>query len=294
MKIGIANKKNWDKIDGAILLKNGRMKTLVIVIVACSVMALSLFLVKTFVRTGAQGAAVEQGTVTEQALQAQINTLSSQISGLNRVISQHQAQTKTMPIQAGSQTNQEVSSRIDTMSIETAQLTDKVHSLEAQLATMQDQLKTTSTSIGIVPVNINGLSVSFITKDFNLPMTGPANPTTGQFAIKIANATTSVFTNVDITGTITSSSGLSDSLASGYPQLVDGSALCSYVFYTTQDRVLNFEAFGSGKTSLSIPAKSSITIRPKITLLAGTGQHFPATTFNIALNSITYDVVASK
>jgi hypothetical protein len=69
--------------------------------------------------------------------------------------------------------------------------------------------------------------------------------------------------------------------------------LCSYVYYVTQGRVINFEAFGNGKTSLSIPAKSSVTIRPKITLLAGAGQHFPAATFSIALNTITYDTVVS-
>jgi hypothetical protein len=294
MRIGIANKKSWDRIDGTVLLKNGRMKTLVIVIVACSVIALSLFLVKTFTKTGAPGAAVGKGTATEQALQSQINILSSQISSLNGVISQLQSQSKTASTQTGSQSSQQVSSRIDTMSIEAAELTNKVHSLEAQMATMQDQLKTAGTSIGIVPVNINGLSVSFITDKFNLGMTGSTNSSAGQFAIKIANATNSVFTNVDITGTITCSEGFSQALASGYPQLIDGAGLCSYVYYVTQGRVMNFEAFGNGKTSLSIPAKSSVTIRPKVTVLAGAGQHFPATTFNIALNTITYDTVASK
>ena len=280
-------------MSNTILLKNDRMKTLVIVIVACSLMALSLFLVKAFVKNKSQSAATQQVNTTEQALQSQINTLSGQISSLNSAVSQLQSQAKIVSTETGSQSNQQVSSKIDTMSIETAQLINKVNSLEAQMATMQDQLRTSGTSIGIMPVNINGLSVSFITDNFNLGMTGSANASTGQFAIKIANATSSVFTNVDITGTITSSVSLSEALAPGYPQLVDGAALCSYVYYMTQDRILNFEAFG-GKTSLSIPAKGSVTIRPKITLLAGAGQHFPATAFNIALNTITYDTVAAK
>jgi chaperonin cofactor prefoldin len=294
-KMGRAIKQSWGIMDSAITFKKDRMKrTLIIVIVACSLMALSLFFIRTFVKNGSQGPATAKLTGPEQALQSQINTLSGQISSLNSAVSQLQSQAKTVSTQTGSQLGQQVSSKIDTMSLETTQLTNKVHSLEAQMATMQEQLRTSGTSIGITPVNINGLSVSFITDNFNLGMTGSANPNAGQFAIKIANTTSSVFTNVDITGTITSSESLSEALASGYPQLVDGSALCSYVYYMTQDRILNFEAFGGGKASLSIPAKGSVTIRPKITLLAGAGQHFPAAAFNIALNTITYDTVVSK
>lgn len=283
-------------MDSAITLKKDGMKrTLIIVIVAFSIMALSLFMVKTFVKNKSQGTATHQVNTTEQALQSQINTMSGQISSLNNVIAQLQTQTKTMSTQTGSQLNPQVSSRIDTMSVETEQLTTKVHALEAKVATMQDQLKAAGTSIGIVPIMMNGLSVTLITDEFNLAMTGSSTPNAGQFAIKIANTTTnSVFTNLDITGTVTSSEGSLGALAAGYPQLVDAAGLCSYAYYLTQDKIMNFEAFGNGKASLSIPANGSVTLRPKIALLAAANQRFPATTFNIALSTITYDTVASK
>jgi hypothetical protein len=52
--------------------------------------------------------------------------------------------------------------------------------------------------------------------------------------------------------------------------------------------IITFEAYGS-KGSLSIPIGGSITIRPKISILAVSPNKLSPTTFTIALKAITYD-----
>jgi uncharacterized protein YlxW (UPF0749 family) len=281
-------------MNNSIPFKTDRIKIPITIIVVCSLIAFSLFFIRFFVHTSSEReSSTEKVTAYEQGLQSQITDISNQISGLNRVVSQLQTQIKAMSTQTGSQQDQQVLSKIDTMTLETEQLTNEINLLQSQMATMQDKLKAADTTIGITPIIMNGLSVIFITDSIELGMIGSSNPIAGQFAIKIANTTDSAFSNVDITGTITSSQHFSIALASGYPQLVDGSGTCSYVFYVTQDKIMNFEAFGNGKTSLSIPPGGSITIRPKITLLAATNGHFPAASFCIALKTITYDKAAT-
>jgi outer membrane murein-binding lipoprotein Lpp len=277
-------------MNNAILVKTDKIKIPIIVITVCSLIALAIFFIRYFVLPNLSEEATTKivGT-SELRLQSQINDLSGQISSLNSVVSQLQSQIKAVSTQIGPQPNQASLSKIDTVATQNELLNGKIDVLQAQMATMQEKLNTTSTSIGITPVNINGLSVTFITENISLGMTGPSNINTGQFAIKIANTTTSVFNNVDITGTISSSQYLASSLATGYPQLADGSGLCSYTFYLLNG-IINFEAFGSGKTNLSISPGGSITIRPKISLLAIEKGYFPATNLNIALKTITYDV----
>jgi hypothetical protein len=282
-------------MKNSILVKTDNIKIPIIIIVVCSLIALSLFLVKSFVLSNSGGDSANQiVAASEQGLQSQINDLSGQISSLNKVVSQLQSQTKVITTQTDSQSNQVVLSKIDIMTTQNEQLTSEIDSLQAQMATMRDKLKAADTAIGTTPVNVNGLNVTFITDNIELGMTGASSPNAGQFAIKIANNTSSAFNNIDVTGTITSSQCFMGILAPGYPQLVDGTGLCSYVYYLTQDKTLNFEAYGSGKTSLSIPAGGSIIIRPKIILLTAANEHYPTATFNIALRTITYDTGTTK
>jgi hypothetical protein len=118
---------------------------------------------------------------------------------------------------------------------------------------------------------------------------GSVTPGTAQFAIKIVNTTGLAISNIDVTGTITGSNTYSYYLASAYPQLIDGAALCSYTYSTGGSNVISFEAYGGSK-ALSIPAGGSLTLRPKISLLAQSPYQIPVTTYNIALNAITYDI----
>jgi outer membrane murein-binding lipoprotein Lpp len=277
-------------MNNSISVKTNRIKIPIMVISGCSLLALTVFLVRSFILPNLveEPSAMVEST-SEQRLQTQINDLSNQISSVNSSITQLQSQINSMATQIEPQANQVSLSKIDTIGSQNQILTGKIDALQAQMMTMQDNIKLASTSIGISPVNINGLSVTFITENISLGMTGASNVNFGQFAIKIANTTNTAFNNVDVTGTISSSQFLGSSLATGYPQLVDGSGLCSYTFYL-QNNIVNFEAFGSGKTSLSIPPGGSITLRPKISLLAAEKGYFPATNLNISLKTITYDV----
>jgi hypothetical protein len=263
--------------------------------VACSLIALALFLVKSFIHANSEETSpAEIVTASEKRLQLQINDLSSKISAINNTVTQLQSQPTVTGIPTASPANQQqISNNIDAITADTQQLSSKIDSLQAQVATLQDKLTTADTAIGITPIILNGLSITFITNNIELEMTGAAIPSAGQFAIKIANTTSTAFTNVDITGTITSSQNLTDDLAPGYPQLADGAGLCSYVFFMTQYKIMNFEAFGVGKTALSIPAGGSIILRPKISLLAAVNEHLPAISFSLALKNITYDIVTT-
>jgi hypothetical protein len=278
-------------MNNSLLVKTERIKVPIIVIAVCSLIALSLLLVRSFVLPNiAKERATKIELTSEQKLQSQINDLSGQLSSVNGFLSQLQSQIKSVSSQTDPQPYLVSVSKIDTMATQNELLTSKIDSIQAQMATMQGKLDAASTSIGISPVNINGLSVTFITENITLGMTNSSSINPGQFAIKIANTTNSAFSNVDVTGIITSSQYFGSTLATGYPQLVDGSGLCSYAFYMTQNSIINFEAFGTGKTSLTIPAGGSITIRPKISLLAAPKENFPATILNISLKTITYDV----
>ena len=82
-------------------------------------------------------------------------------------------------------------------------------------------------------------------------------------------------------------------MANGYHQVIDGSKVCTIAYSFTGGSKILFEAYGSGKT-LSIPVGSSITIRPKVSILAMEHYTLPANTFYVGVNAITYDSGVSK
>ena len=57
-------------------------------------------------------------------------------------------------------------------------------------------------------------------------------------------------------------------------------------------RYLNnrFEAYG-GKSTITIPAGGTVTLRPKVTVLAQTGTLLPNALFSVTLTAITFDIV---
>jgi outer membrane murein-binding lipoprotein Lpp len=236
-------------------------------------------------------------STSEQELQTQINDLSNKLSAFNNIISQLRSQMKAIQTPTTTPADEEVLSDIDITTASIDKLNTTVISLQNQVTALQASLKAAETTIGTSSVTVNGLSIIFITNSIDIGMTGSTTPGVAQFAIKIINTTSSAISNVDVTGTITSSESLSGTMASAYPQLTDGAGLCSYAYSTGSINgpyTLNFEAYSSSKTSLSIPAGGSITFRPKMSIMAITNYKLPATTFKLALNTITYDTVATK
>jgi uncharacterized protein YlxW (UPF0749 family) len=298
------------------------VKKLAIVILACLLMACSLFLIKSFTAANSgEKSSAELVSASEKRLQSQIHDLSTKMSTFDNIVSQFQSQTKANGTATDSPPDQQGLSEIDVIkgdarnlatevdSLQTQvadlqsslnagdaeNLTTKMDSLQTQVTELQNKLKVAETAIGITPVAMNGLSIMFITNDIELGITGSSSQSAAQFAIKIINTTSSAITSVDVTGTITGShSFFYEPLASGYPQLTDGAGLCSYVFYIEQGQTLHFEAFGNAKTSLSIPVGGSITLRPKISMSPAADQALSVMTLRIALKAITYDRAVTK
>lgn len=271
------------------LTKIFRMRTLIITILACAIMACSLFLVKSITSENPdEAAAAGTAAESEQHLQSQINDLSHQLSNLNNSVSKLQPQTP------GDETNQQVLNKIDASNANINNLSAEIDSLQTEVKDLQGKIKGAETTIGSLPMTVNGLSVIFITNDIETGAIGVNNTSTTQFAVKIINNTGSNLANLDVTGTITASEGFADVLAAGYPQIIDGAGTFNYVFFMKEGQEIHFEAFGNVKTSQSIPIGGSITLRPKISLLAASGQQLPDLELNIALKTITYDKVATK
>ena len=271
---------------------NNRGKKVVIPIVAC---ALVIAIVATVFMVFLSCKPAKSADTSTVELQTQINDLSVKVAAFNNAVSQMQSAAAST-----SSANQPSSSEIDSVKASVKKLSTTVDSLQSLVEALQVSLQGASTSIGVTPVTVNGLSVAFITNSIVIGATGSSTPGSAQFAIKIINTTSSPISNIDVTGIITASQSLSGVMASGYPQVTDGAGLCTYTYYnylakdSSGAKTLNFEAYGGSKTSLSILAGGSITLRPKVTILAMPTYQVLATTFTISLNTITYDVVATK
>jgi hypothetical protein len=291
-------------------------KQIIIVILSVAIMASSLFLIVAYKPANSEAkSSSETVSTSEQRLQSQINELSIKLSAANTILSQLQSQPKSTGTQTASSTGKidavaadtkTLAALVDSLQTQVSalkaadekddlnNLTAVVGSLQTQVKDLQNKLKGAETTIGSTPVTVNGLNIIFITDEIKIGITDSTSPNAAQFAIKVINTTNSALNSVDITGTITTSQNFSESFASGYPQLIDGAGLCSYVYFIKQSNIMHFEAFGNAKTSLSIPVGSSITLRPKISLLAMADGQLPPATINIALDTITYDKVTAK
>ena len=267
------------------------MKKLIIAIAVCSLLVFS--------SCKAKIAATTTGTppLSTEELQTQIDSLSSLVNAYNSVISSLQSRLTVLETPATITTsttppppvtNEPDSTAIDDLTARIDKLTTQVRILQENIMTLQDNMKGNATNIGTNSMSVNGLDVTFIINGIDVGITGSAAPGTAQFAIKITNLTNSVVSNLDITGTITSLEKISVNMAAGYPQLTDAAGLCTMAYSNTGTDTVNFEAYG-GKGSLSIPVGGSITIRPKISILASATYKLPAASFIIALKAITYD-----
>ena len=269
------------------------MKKLIIVIAVCSLLARASC-------KSANKTTPPVTTTSAQQLQLQINALSGQVNAFNTALSQLQSQITTTTTTTTSpeeqQTAQEISTITDTLknlnnTVMTMQkqINSNESGLLLQVEALQNSLQAAATSIGIMPLTLNGLSLSYITNNISTGTTGANIPGTAQFAVKITNTTANAITNLDVTGYVTSSMPFSQSLAATYPQLIDAMGLCTYNIYIGGTSTVYFEAYG-GKTGISVPAGSTVTLRPKISLLASTGNQIPATTLSVSLTAITFDI----
>jgi outer membrane murein-binding lipoprotein Lpp len=271
------------------------MKKLICVIVVCSLFTCASC--KTVGKT-----TTPTTTISTQQLQSEINNLSIQVNAFNTAVSQLQSQinTTTTPTATTTTENPQVAASISSLTDTVKNLSNTISTMQQQISSnesgllqqveaLQNSLQAAATNIGVLPVTLNGLSVSYITNNITLGITGATLPGTAQFAVKITNTTANTIANLDVTGNITSSIPFSQSLAATYPQVVDATGLCTYNIYIGGTSTVYFEAYG-GKTGISIPAGGTVTLRPKISLLALTGSQIPATTLSISLTAITFDI----
>lgn len=239
-------------------------------------------------------------------LQIQVNNLNSMLVAYSNSITQLESQInkqKTSTASATKNINGDIDdllenlealvTEIDGIQNQVAVLektTNEIASLQTQIDELHNDLRASMTTIGIIPVFMDDLSVIYITDRVNIMATGAETPGVIQFAIKIINNTDKVLTNIDVTGTITSSQSFAGILATGYPLMVDGAGLCSYAFSVSGSKTIHFEAYASTKTGLSIPIGGSITLRPKVTFLTMEDYSLPSMSVALSLNSISYDV----
>jgi len=178
-----------------------------------------------------------------------------------------------------------------------ATLKSSVDSLKATVTAIQ-QAQAVSVTLGTTPVNINGLSVTYLTQTVYVGSVANDTPATVQFAIKITNATDKAFNNVDIVGFIRIPNLSYYNSQPTTLTLVDAEGKIFYNSYYNGSTDINFEAYNtqvvSGRTvintNLSIPKQSSITLRPRLTIQATNTYQLSNQQYTVGLNTITYDV----
>ncbi len=245
----------------------------------------------------------ELRTSTAQSLDAlttKFNNVASQLatvstlSSLPQTVSTLKAQVDTLSNSLETVKGQVATAAPNATNL--ANLTKAVDSLKTTVTTIQQAMSAYSVVIGATPVNINGLSVTFLSSSTLLAGVSTSSPATIQLSVKIANNTGSNIGNLDIIGALTLSQ-YTASYAAGYPALTDVAGSVNYVSYYNGSNVVNFEVYSQSTpgpkgtvitTNLSIPNGSSITLRPCLKLLA-TGYALPATVVTLTLSTIVYD-----
>ena len=308
-------KTKSDKLSETPNNRSDKLKKIIFGIVVCSLVGICVLFTFQFLPVLASKTTA---TTTEQELGSQITVLGGQVSNLRNIISELQSkitvETAISSTPASTTDVENVSDNVNMLMLSLGKLASQAETLEKEIQvlhdsqqvnntqvgilqqdvrTLQENLKANATNIGTSSMLINGLDITFITNYIDTGMAGFSTATTAQFAIKISNNTSSVVSNLDVTGTITSLQSLSVNMAPGYPQVTDAAGISSIAYSYAGGNTIFFESYGGSKT-LSIPVGDSITIRPKVSILATKDNKIPATTFYIALNAITYDVGATK
>jgi outer membrane murein-binding lipoprotein Lpp len=189
-------------------------------------------------------------SISNQKLQTKIDDLSSQVNVFNSLISKFQSRLNVLETPPTSTTTTTPTitepdpTVIDNMTAKIEKLTTQIRLLQYDMLALQENLKGNTTNIGTNSMYVNGLDVTFITNGINVGITDSSIPGTVQFAIKITDLSNSIVSNLDVTGTITSSENISSNIAAGYPQITDAAALCTMAYSNTSSNTINFEAYG--------------------------------------------------
>jgi uncharacterized protein YlxW (UPF0749 family) len=227
-------------------------------------------------------------------MQSQINSLVANSSGAETTKALADLRAQANSVNATLADTQNALTSLTTTNTVTAAsveaLTTTVNALKSQITSIQQTLSANTTVIGSKPVNINGLSVTFLTYTTYLSTTAINTATSTQLAVKISNTTGHDITNLDIIGALTFSQYYFQ-FADNYPKLTDGAGTASYTQYYNGSTAINFEAYstGSGKT-LTIPKNSSITLRPRVELKVS--NMLLASTVTLTLSTISYDTTS--
>jgi hypothetical protein len=228
------------------------MKKVFIAIIACTILILIVCTILILQSFRAKSSTTTTGTISisNQELQTQIDDLSSQVNVFSSLIPKLQSRLSVLetPVTTTTTTTPTITEPdptvIDDMTTKIEKLTTQIRLLQDDMLALQENLKGNATNIGTNSMYVNGLDVTFITNGINVGITGSSIPGTAQFAIKITNLSNSIVSNLDVTGTITSSENISSTIAAGYPQLTDASILCTMAYSNTSSNTINFEAYG--------------------------------------------------
>jgi uncharacterized protein YukE len=224
---------------------------------------------------------LEKVRVDVDAIRAVVQSQTDKVNTINDIsIQLNQLRSQVSQLQQNPQTGA------------SAEVTSKITSMESQISTLSTQvneMKTAignSTSIGAVPTTVNGLTVTLLSKTTTIPMVDAGVLYTSQLAVKIANNTGKAITNLDVLGDI--SFQYTYGISPGYPKTEDSEGAVTYVSNYDGAGKISFEAYEntSGKV-LSIANGSSITLRPKVSLMFpyATGSE----TINLSISAISYD-----
>jgi len=240
------------------------------------------------------GADLQNIKATSNDISAQLNSLRSQITQLQNNPQTGTSSQVTSQLSSISAQVDALKKLIDSYSTGNAEevkkiadLTNKVTTLTAQLDSFKQTIGA-STSIGVNPTTINGLTVTILAKDYTIPSIVAGTLYSPQMTVKIANSTGKKITNLDILGAI-SFSQYTYGFSAGYPTLVDSASIVPYVYGYDGAGTMKFEVYqnASGK-AISLDAGASITLRPKVGMMLP--YSIGSETVTLTITAISYDV----
>lgn len=230
-------------------------------------------------------------TEAQQVNDALVNSLVKSIEELRgKVAALEATNVSTLPAIRASAIDAQA--KAETLQGQIASMDAEIEALNSTIQSLREALEDYGTSevIGIEDHDISGLSVVYVVNNTAITTVGAGNVRYAQLAIKLSNANSYAITNVDVVGKITLSYNLYGDLAAGYPKLSDAAAGWSYIYNYNADRVVDFEVYALGGKPIVIPAGGTITLRPKIELLAAPDETLPKAVRAVAtITAIAYD-----
>jgi hypothetical protein len=204
-------------------------------------------------------------------LKAEVDTLNAQNGGSSPIVQQLQRDVVQL---------QQIVS----------QLQSSINDVEAKVEAAKLAQEANSVVIGANSINVNGLQVTFLTNSVYVAGATDTIARYAQMSVRISNTNTYSINNIDIVGSITFSV-IPYNVASPCPTLTDSGGQLNYVGTYNGSNIYNFEcySYSTAGTALSLPAGGSITLRPRIGLLAIADNVIPPLTTTLSISTIVYD-----